>query len=329
MNKKSLKVKVLFLFLILICFSLVINAADVKKDIIFAYAVHAIGGDPAKIKIQGALSEIEKLGWKSLVVSAEGSLERHVANIETLALSGNIDFLGIGGGDARSLEPAIDFVRELGIPIISFDAGLIREGVITNVTSDNAETGRDLARYLFDKIGGKGNIVLCEEPMFWACRLRVEAMRKVLKEEYPDIKIVATVATQYPDGTQQAMVGLESILIAHPKGTIQAVYCDHDLPAVGATRAIMAAGRSDEIIVGGVDADELSVKEYVSKNTPFIVTVAVDYFQNGVAGVNAANEYLHGKRDFPESIYMPTLLITRENAQEYIEKMWPEVEEED
>ena len=327
MNKKSLKVKVLFLFLILICFSLVINAADVKKDVVFALINHALGGDPAVIKCNGALEEIEKLGWKSLLVSAEGSLERHVANIETLALSGNVDFLGIQGGDSRSLIPAVDFAREQGVPIISMDAGLIQEGVITNITSDNAEIGRQLARYLFDKIGGKGNIVLGEEPMYWACRLRVEAMREVLKE-YPDIKIVATYSTQYPDGMQQALKALESILIAHPKGTIQAVFCDYDLSAVGATRAIMAAGR-DEIIVGGVDADELSVKEYVTKNTPFIASMAIDYLAQGRRAVTVANEYLQGKRDFPENIFVQILLITRENAQEYIEKMWPEVEEED
>lgn len=323
MNKKSLKIKVLFLFLILICVSLVVNAEDAKeKDVVFAITVHAMGGDSIKGMAKGALDEIDKLGWKSMVISAEGSVERHVSNIETLALSGNIDFLGIVGGDSRALSPAIDFARELGVPIISMDVGLCQEGVITNITSDNKQIGRQLARYLFEKIGGKGNIILGEEPMYWACRLRVEGMREVL-EEYPDIKIVATYATEYPKGMEYAMTALESILIANPKkGSIQAVFCDHDLSAVGATRAIMAAGR-DEIIIGGIDADELSVKEYISKNTPFIISIAQGFEEWGRTAVKVANEYLQGKRDFPENIYIPTLNITRENAQEYIEKMWP------
>ncbi len=323
MNKKSLKVKVLFLFLILICFCLVINAEEVKgKDIVFAISAHAMGGDSAKVKVQGALDEIEKLGWKSMLVSAEGSVERHTSNIETLALSGNVDFIGIMGGDSRALAPVIDFAKKQGVPIVSMDAGLIQEGVITNVSSDNKEIGKQIARYLFEKIGGKGNIILGEEPMYWACRLRVEAMREVLKE-YPNIKIVATYATQYPEGMQQAMKAVESILQAHPdKGSIAAVFADHDLSAVGATKAIMEAGRN-EIIVGGIDADELSLKEYISQNTPFVVTMAIDYILQGKTSVDVANEYLQGKRDFPETIYMPTLLITRENAKEYIEKMWP------
>lgn len=324
MYKKSLKVKVLFLFLILICVSLVINAEEVvkEKEIVFAIAVHAMGSDPAKVKIQGALDEIDRLGWKSMLVSAEGSGERHASNIETLALSGNVDFIGIVGGDSRALAPAIEFARKQGVPVISMDAGLIQEGVITNVSSDNKDIGRQIAKYLFEKIGGKGNIILGEEPMYWACRLRVEEMREVLKG-YPDIKIIASYSTEYPDGMQQAMVAVESILSANPdKGSIQAIYCDHDLSAVGATKAIMEAGR-DEIIVGGIDADELSLKEYISKNTPFVVTMAIDYIKQGKLSVDVANEYLQGKRDFPETIFMPTLLITRENAQEYIEKMWP------
>jgi len=323
MNKKSLRIKVLFLFLILICVGLVVNAEDVqKKDIVFAITAHAMAGDSTKGMVKGALDEMEKLGWKSMVISAEGSVERHVSNVETLALSGNIDFLGIIGGDSRALSPVIDFAMKQGVPIISMDVGLSQKGVITNVTSDNKEIGKQLARYLFEKIGGKGNIVLGEEPMYWACRLRVEGMREVLKE-YPDIKIVATYSTEYPKGTGQAMTAVESILIANPKkGSIQAVFCDHDLSAVGATRAIMAAGR-DEIIIGGIDADELSVKEYISKNTPFIISIAQGFEEWGRTAVKVANEYLQGKRDFPENIYIPTLQITRENAQEYIEKMWP------
>ncbi len=311
--------RVCIALILIVALSFPMGAAG--KEVRFAIAANATASDSARGFIAGALKFAEEQGWKVTIVSAEGSFKRHNENIETLVDAG-VDFIGVIGGDSRALEPAIRYAHSRGVKCIGIDSGLSGPGVITNVTSDNVEIGREITRFMVERLGGKGNIVVFEEPGYWACRLRVEGRDEVLKG-YPGIKIVAKYATEYPGGTSQALAAMETTLISRPTGTIQAVWCDTDLSAVGAARAIMHAKRGSEMFVTGVDGDQLTVMEYIIPNTCLVASVAQDFYGIGAATAKAINEYINGRRDFPENVYVPTVLVTNKNAQEHARSMWP------
>ena len=61
-----------------------------------------------------------------------------------------------------------------------------------------------------------------------------------------------------------------------PPGSITAVWCGFDEPAIGAAQALQEAGRTD-VIVTGVDANEQAVAMIQAGNTALVATVRQDF----------------------------------------------------
>ena len=71
-----------------------------------------------------------------------------------------------------------------------------------------------------------------------------------LKAEAPDIEVVTSLTANY--SRDEGATVTEDILQANPE--LDAIYAHNDEMALGAVRAIEAAGRQDEIKVYGIDA---------------------------------------------------------------------------
>ena len=102
---------------------------------------------------------------------------------------------------------------------------------------------------------------------------------------------------------------VENVLTTYPeKGSIDAIVCAWDEPAIGATQALMEAGR-DEVIVVGVDGNEQAV-QLINQGTTFKATLAQDF--EGMARLTAQEviKVLNGETALKGEQYVPALLIT-------------------
>ena len=112
-------------------------------------------------------------------------------------------------------------------------------------------------------------------------------------DRYPGLKMVAQQTAGF-DRTMGLEV-METILQAHPD--INAVFCGNDAMAMGAYQAITAAGKADRVKVFGFDgADDvvrlIAEQKIAATGMQFPKTMAR-------TGVDFADQWLKGKRDFP------------------------------
>jgi ribose transport system substrate-binding protein len=178
-----------------------------------------------------------------------------------------------------------------------------------NATSDNYEMGKLICKYLFDKMGDKGTIVHLTYRAHPGVVKRTYAMEDMLKQ-YPDIKLLSEHHVDVPNQINNSKEIVENLLTAYPaKGSINAILCAWDEPAIGATQALQEAGR-DEILVVGVDGNEQAVK-LIQSDTNFIATVAQDFKGMAEMVSQQVDSVLKGETIKKGDVYIPALLIEK------------------
>ena len=133
-------------------------------------------------------------------------------------------------------------------------------------------------------------------------------MHEILSQ-YPDIKIVAQQPADYEES--KALEVMENILQAHPRGTIDLVYCHSDTMALGAIKTMKAADRM-EIAVVGCDAQKQALEAIMRGE----MLATFTYPFPGAMGIQTALKILGGE-EVPKRITLPTTLITKDNVKEF------------
>ena len=106
---------------------------------------------------------------------------------------------------------------------------------------------------------------------------------------------------------------VENLLTANPeKGSITAIWCGWDEPAIGATQACQEAGR-DEILIVGVDGNEQAVS-LIKDDTNLKATVAQNF--QGMVDIVAEQmgKLFAGENIQTGDLYAEATLIIKETA---------------
>jgi ribose transport system substrate-binding protein len=251
-------------------------------------------------------------GWNVTVIDTKGDFGALANRWEDVIAQG-VDAIIMGMGDPNQFKKQILMANEAGIPVFGADAGLI-DGMVCNVTSNNYTISANITSYLFDKIGGQGKVVKFYHSAHPGVRKR-EIIFDAIEESIPDIEVVAEHYVQVPGPIEDARKAMQSILLANPNsGDITAVWAAWDEPAIGATLAIMEAGRQDEIIVVGIDGNEQAL-EMIKKGSPFKATVKQDFIGMAEIIVNQVKKVFAGEELNDKIFYAPSILMTKDNIE--------------
>ncbi len=137
----------------------------------------------------------------------------------------------------------------------------------------------------------------------------------------PDIEIIDQVVPEVTDGgIADSRARMEAILAANPEpGSISAVWAAWDQPALGALQAIEAAGRQDEgIVIVGIDANPQAL-EAIASGGNFEASIAQDFDGIGSTVAEQVEIYLNGGEIKQRTIYVPTVLVTQANVEQFME----------
>lgn len=148
-----------------------------------------------------------------IVSDAGGDVNRQVADIESLITRG-VDALLVAPGSEVALNGALEKAHAVGIPVIIFSSNATPEHYTVKLLADDAQFGRDGAKYLAEALGGKGNIISIRGISGNSIdNDRWRGVEEVLKD-FPDIKVIDQGFGDwaYDKGKQVC----ESLLIAHP-----------------------------------------------------------------------------------------------------------------
>ena len=169
-----------------------------------------------------------------VIESADTDVAGQIQQLQNLIAKG-VDAILVNPGDVNGLNATLLEALNKGIKVISVDQELNVPGVY-NVGIDQKEWAKTSAKWLADKLGGKGDIVLIEGfPGHPANVARMDGVAEVLAD-YPDIKVLAQDTGKWDEATGQQV--MSNFLAAYPNLT---GYWTQDGMAIGALQAVMAA----------------------------------------------------------------------------------------
>jgi len=268
---------------------------------------------------KGAEKAAADLGIRvvTLAPAQQDSIEEQIAIMEAQIQQGVSAFV-IHPSDSKGIMPAVDEANAAGIPVISIgtasaSGSMMRTGV------DYYETGEVVAKYLFEKLGGEGGLIILEGPPGAQNAEERKAGITDLLASYPGITLIDSQTANF--NRAQGMQVMENLLQREGvKDQLKVVIACNDEMALGAIQALKAAGITD-VLVGGFDGSadaSQAIKDgdlTVTYNTdPFgstyyAITMLVKFLDDGALPA----EYFI---PFPAERHKP--LIDGGNIDEYI-----------
>ena len=202
-----------------------------------------------------------------------------------------------------------DSVRQLnaaGIPTVNYLNRLAEGRFVTYVGSDDFRLARDIAAYLFQHIGGKGDIVILEGvPAAVTSQERLRGFRDAARDS-PGIRIAASRAADYQQETARRVT---TELLAGLR-RVDGILCANDVMALGAIEALEAAGRRIPLV--GVNAIPEAIAAI--KSGSLLATVDFDAMAISSIATEAAIRHLRGER-VPAEIILPVRIVDAANYQ--------------
>jgi ribose transport system substrate-binding protein len=134
---------------------------------------------------------------------------------------------------------------------------------------------------------------------------------------YPDVKIIQPeLRDVIPNTVQDAVTQVTAILAKYPEqGSIKAIWSAWDIPQLGATQALVSAGRT-EVKTYGVDGAPEVVEPVKDPKSPAAAGAAQQPSLIGKPVVQNVAGYFAGAKTLPQATYISSLLVTKENAAE-------------
>lgn len=207
---------------------------------------------------------------------------------------------------ATAMSDSVRKLNAAGIPTVNYLNRLAEGRFVTYVGSDDYRLARDIAAYLFQRIGGKGGIVILEGvPGAVTSQERLRGFRDAVRDS-PGIRIAASRAADYQQETARRVTA--ELLAQFPR--LDGILCANDVMALGAIEALEAAGRSIPLV--GVNAIPEAIAAI--KSGRLLATVDFDAMAISSVATEAAIRHLRGER-LPAEVILPVSIVDATNYQ--------------
>ena len=267
--------------------------------------------------ISNGLKEgVDASGGELLITNSGGDLKKELAAVENF-LSQDIDVLFISMSDPVGSMEAIRKANAAGLPVIAVALGPSPDedaDIVTFIRSNDYKAASEVAEYILKQIGHKGEVVLADGPQVSVVLERMKAYKDVIAK-YPDVKIAGQAMKEEVTIPANATM-IENLLTAAPNAVAVFDYAGYGIPA--AATVLPNLGR-ENVWVGEIDGipEEIellasgAVKGATAQQQPYLFgKLAVDSWLKYCANPNTT--------EIAPITEVPTLLITNENAKDFL-----------
>jgi len=256
--------------------------------------------------VQQAAKDIGGEDVKVLIASADNDLNKQFQQIDDFIAAG-AQIIVLNAADSAGIAPAVRRAKDAGVIVIASDV-TAEGGVDATMTSDNYQAGYIVAKYIAERLNGKGNVVAIVGDPVSASLDRKNGFDDAMSE-YPNINVLSD--TQNGKGRRElSMILMSDLLTAFPD--IDAVWGVNDPTALGAELAIKQAKRDDEMFVVGVDGSPDAVQSMKQQDSIFAATAAQDPWYMAYHAVEVGWQIMNGNPPEQKTELIPVQLITRE-----------------
>ena len=273
------------------------------------------GSNPFFVILEQTIrEEVEANGDTLISFDPANDVTRQISGIEDM-ISQDLDGIFLNPAEAEGILPALDMLKEAGVPIINFDTEVADMSYVTSYAgSDNYNAGKVCGEDLVAKCPDGGPIIVLDSPTMNSVVDRTNGFLDAIEGKGFEI-----VAQQDAKGNLEEAMGIaEDLLQAH--GDVVAIFGGNDPAALGALAAANAAGLTDCKIYG-VDGSPDIKAELASGESLIEGTGAQSPISIAKKSVEIMYAFKNGEA-VDERYPVETFLITADNVADYGTDGW-------
>jgi len=258
--------------------------------------------------VNGMTTAANKYGYKLIVVDANRDNQRQQSQVEDF-ISKKVDAIVLTPYDSQAIGSAIVEANNAHIPVFTADiANTAKQGaVVAHIASDNVQGGEQAGKLMCQSLPGKvGTVAIIDEPEVTSVQDRVKGFRIALKQNCPNVTIVADLDAGGDRQKANSTVG--DVLQSHKN--LKGIFGINDDSALGALAAIKAAGTTSVTVIG-YDATPEARNAIKSGD---MYGDAIQYpDQIGSKTIDAIHDYFAGRKP-PARVTVTVGTFTKANA---------------
>jgi ribose transport system substrate-binding protein len=208
--------------------------------------------------------------------------------------------------DSKAMVPGVEKFNTADIPVINLTDRAEGGEFVSFMGCDDYAVALETAKYLFEKMGGKGNVIIIEGQGGSSNNQKRMAGFKKALEEFPNVKLLASQTGKFQ--RTEALLVTENLLQAHRQ--IDGILAANDSMALGAIEALDAANRKALVI--GLNGTKEAIDAV--KAGKLLATGDCDGFLQGCMGVMGAVRHLRNQ-PVPSEVIFPITVFDSTNYQ--------------
>jgi ribose transport system substrate-binding protein len=245
---------------------------------------------------------------KVYVASSAYDLDRQNSQIDFF-IEKKIDLLMLIATDPVAIEPAVRRAQSKGIKVMALDVRA--EGADATFTTNNVQAGELACRYIAQKLGGKGDVVIISGPSVTSITDRMDGCLGVLKTIH-GIRVLSS-DRNGGGSVEGSAAKMTDVLTLFPR--IDAVFAINDPTALGVEEAARQAGRKEFFIVGVDGAPKVKARLH-DADSRIHATVAQLPDVMAKKAIETGYALMHGKPVGDRVELIPAELLTRDDPPE-------------
>ena len=275
-----------------------------------AFAIHEQSdGIPGKL-LNDVKAKSEGAGWQFVNEIAGGNANLQLDQVNKM-VDDKAAAIVVIAQNGDSIVPAVKRANEAGIPVIATN---INGGVFTNVVNNERQAGELQADYMAAHLPQNAKVVYIKGDMTISAAVnRYEGFKEAIKAKRPDVEIIASNST----GDWSEAQGIRELSLwlgMYPQ--IDGVAAANDYMAMGAIKAMKAAGRFNEsVIVCGVDSIDDALASIAAGELKMTVKQDANKIVETIMGL--LQQIKQGQSPEKGDVLVPMIAITKDNLSQY------------
>lgn len=258
-----------------------------------------------------AADKAEELGYETLRLVHDDDANKQLELFENcIAQEAKAIILDNAGADAS--VAAVQLAKDAGIGSFLVDREITQEGVaVAQIVSNNFQGATILAEYFVELMGEEGTYIeLTGKDTDTNAQVRSDGYHEVI-DQIPGMEMVAQQTANWSQ--TEGFDVMEALLQEYPD--VKGVIAGNDTMALGAQAALIAAGRTDVIVVGFDGSDDaiqsIEAGELKATSLQPVAEMALQ------AAIQADEWIRTGETGLEEKQSIDMVLLTPENACQY------------
>lgn len=245
-----------------------------------------------------------------IVQNGDGTVNAQIAQINSFILKG-VDAICICAASPTALNSVIQKALKAGIAVIAFDSIVDIDGAYT-MDYDWVDMGEKKTRYVMDRLGGKGNVVIVRGVSGAAPDQGIyQGIMNVLKQ-YPGVnKAAEVIGEASATKAQEAML---KVLPSLPEIDAVITHCGSD--SIGVVNAFEQSGKNVPIVIGDNTAEFMKWWTDKKKADGY-ETLSVNSTPSCGAAAFWTSLNVLNKVDVPKEMMLGFIYINQNEADEY------------